>query len=158
MILLKKATSHEKLLNAVKEHAKFGGVKFTKVWSVLKDFPIEDITEKVTWHWQEMPLRHNTLGDVEEAMRKIWKRSSRSDNVQAEGNLGARLLVETFPQWCGSPTYVYFFRSIPCTLVQVPRLRILLVVMQSCPLTLHFLQICATKCRHQKIDIANHKF
>ena len=55
--------------------------------------------------------------------------------------LGARLLVETFPQWRGSPTYVYFFGSISCTLVQVPRLRILLVVMRSCPLTLHFSQI-----------------
>ena len=48
MILLRKATSHEKLLNAIKEHAKFGGVKFTKVWSVLKDLSTEDITEKVT--------------------------------------------------------------------------------------------------------------
>ena len=58
MILLRKATSHEKLLNAIKEHAKFGGVKFTKVWSVLKDLSVEDITEKVTWHRNASKTQH----------------------------------------------------------------------------------------------------
>ena len=50
MILLKNHTSHEELLNAIKEHSKFGGVKFTKLWSVLKELLIEDITEKVAWN------------------------------------------------------------------------------------------------------------
>ena len=50
IILLKKPTSHEELLNAIKEHAKYGGVKFTKLWSVLKELLIEDITEKVAWN------------------------------------------------------------------------------------------------------------
>ena len=93
----------------------------------------------------------------EAARSNKWRRKS-SDNVQAEGNLGARLLVETFTQWCGSPTYVYFFRSISCTLVQVPRLRILLVVMRSCPLTLHFSQICDSNAATKNIEIANHRF
>ena len=28
----------------------FGGVKFTKLWSVLKELLIEDITEKMAWN------------------------------------------------------------------------------------------------------------
>ena len=48
--LVEKPSSYEKLLNAIEERAKYGDVKLTELWSVLKNLPIEDFTEKVIWH------------------------------------------------------------------------------------------------------------
>ncbi|CAH3151769.1 unnamed protein product, partial [Porites lobata] len=48
--LVEKPSSHEKLLSAIKERAKYGDVKLAELWSVLKDVPFKEIEEKVSWH------------------------------------------------------------------------------------------------------------
>jgi len=45
--LVEKPSSHEKLLSAIKEQAKYGDVKL-ELWSVLNDVPFKDIEEKVS--------------------------------------------------------------------------------------------------------------
>ncbi|CAH3182355.1 unnamed protein product [Porites lobata] len=48
--LVEKPSTHEKLLSAIKERAKYGDVKLAELWSVLKDVPFKEIEEKVSWH------------------------------------------------------------------------------------------------------------
>ena len=45
--LVEKPSSHEKLLSAIKERAKYEAVKL-ELWSVLNDVPFKDIEEKVS--------------------------------------------------------------------------------------------------------------
>ena len=52
---------------------------------------------------QEMQLRHNTLGDVEEAMGKIWKSNSWVKQIEKKVKWQRSGSTETFHQITNSP-------------------------------------------------------
>ena len=112
--LVEKPSSHEKLLNTI-EHAKYGDVKLTELWSVLKDLPIEDLTEKVTWH-RKCYQDTTHLGMLKRARERFEReaagsnksRRKSSDNVQAEQRFFTRSQTAPFDQaacfFCDSQT------------------------------------------------------
>lgn len=95
--LVERPSSHEKLFSAIKERSKYGDVKLTELWSVLKDIPFEELAEKVTWHrkcYQDtthsgMLKRARERFEREVAGPNESRRKS-SDNLQIEQGLLTR--------------------------------------------------------------------